>query len=413
MLHNRNHGALLAGLAGKLPHLSSYQDHRAYLIASSFYRYWTTYTLMLKKLLDLINSPAPTHTAALVGLDNCIEVPPQTTLLQAALNAGVDFPHHCTVGTCGTCRCRLTNGRVRPVLDFSYTLSAEELRQGYILACQAMLKTDVTVEVESTAVPSHPLENYSGSIVATSAPTTSILEVTVRLDRPIIYTAGQFADITIAGIQRPRSYSFAKPCPADGTNEIHFHIRHVQGGAFTEWLFESDRIGENIAVRGPRGSFWLRPADAPIICVAGGTGMAPILALLGDAEQRTVTRPVNFLYGARTRADLYAVAQIEDMAVRWPNTFQFVPVLSDEPDNSSWKGPRGLVSDFLETNSSTSAQSHYYLCGPPAMIDAALVHLNRVAVPTEQIHYDKFLDARQLDTSPVITDVDSFGGTCQ
>ena len=364
---------------------------------------------MLKKLLDLFNSPAPTYTAELVGLDNHVEVPPQTTLLQAALNAGVDFPHHCTVGTCGTCRCRLTNGRVQPVLDFSYTLSAEELRQGYILACQAMPKSDVTIEVESTGVPAHPLAEYSGSIVNTSALTPSILEVTVRLDRPIIYTAGQFADITIAGIERPRSYSFAKPCPADGTNEIHFQIRLVQGGEVTEWLFESDRIGENIVVRGPLGSFWLRPADAPIVCVAGGTGMAPILALLGEAEQRAVTRQVTYLYGARTCDDLYAVAQIEDMAARWPDTFRFIPVLSDEPENSSWAGARGLVSNFLGSDFGASAQAHYYLCGPPAMIDAALTRLDQISVPTDHIHYDKFLDARQIETIPGNTDADSFG----
>lgn len=365
---------------------------------------------MLKKLLDLLSTNDATHRAALLGLNNQIEVPPKTTLLQAALDAGIDFPHHCTVGTCGTCRCRLLDGQVRAVLDFSYTLSAEELRHGYILACQAMLKTDVTVEVEDTVVPTHQIADYAGSIVATAALTANILEVTVHLDRPIIYTAGQFAEITIPGLERSRSYSFAEPCAEDGTNEIHFQIRHVQGGAFTKWLFESDRVGENISVRGPLGSFWLRPSEAPIVCVAGGTGMAPILALLGDARRRAVTRPVVYLYGARTRADLYAIAQIEDMAAEWPTSFHFLPVLSDEPANSQWTGARGMVSDYLKASIGASVQAHYYLCGPPVMIDAALARLDAAAVSAEHIHYDKFLDARQLETIPLNANANSLGG---
>lgn len=367
---------------------------------------------MLKRLQALFGSGNAVHTAVLMGLDQSFEVAPKDTVLQAALDAGIDFPHHCTVGTCGTCRCRLVEGNVRAVLDFSYTLSAEELAGGYILACQALPKTDVTIEVELGVAPAHATETFVGTVRSVAALTPDIMEIAVALDRPMLYTAGQFAEISLPQLERHRSYSFSTACPPDGALDVTFQIRRVAGGAFTEWLFETDRVGEKLTLRAPSGSFWLRPAETPIVCVAGGTGMAPILALLEDCLQRGGARPVTYFYGARKQTDLYAVERIEALSSRWPAAFDFVPVLSDEPAESAWRGARGLVSDMLSSlqGDSALANAHYYLCGPPAMIDAALLQLSTAAVPLGNIHYDKFLDARQLDQNKPDPNVDSPGG---
>ncbi len=356
---------------------------------------------MLTRLVKKFRPVRRTHAAYLVEVAREFEVPHGKTLLQAALDAGIDFPHHCTVGTCGTCRCRLLDGKVQAILDFSYTLSKQELANGYILACQALLKSEIRIAVELGEVPTHPCADYAGVIRDMRPLTTSIMEMTVELDRPIHYTAGQFADLSPRHLDRHRSYSFADACPPEGNTKLRFHVRQVSGGAFTDWLFGADRSGEALAMRGPSGNFWLRAATAPLLCVAGGTGMAPILALLNDAAARRVQRPVTYLYGARTQADLYALADIEALQARWPTGFSFMPVLSEEPMDSDWPGARGLVTNFLTSPAlpTTVDHPHYYLCGPPAMVDAALTGLRTLGVPVDAIHYDKFLDSRQLDVA--------------
>ncbi len=85
--------------------------------------------------------------ATVASTGQTFEVPGGINLLQAAMNAGMDFPHNCRVGSCGTCRCLLKEGKIKPLTDFSYVLDGEMLNSGMILACQSRLKTDVVIEV--------------------------------------------------------------------------------------------------------------------------------------------------------------------------------------------------------------------------------------------------------------------------
>lgn len=140
---------------------------------------------MLTRLVRKIRPIRKAHAAYLVEVARELEVPHGKTLLQAALDAGLDFPHHCTVGTCGTCRCRLLDGKVQAILDFSYTLSKQEIDRGYILACQALLKSEIRIAVELGEVPAHPCSDYAGVIRDMRPLTTSIMDLTVTLDRPM------------------------------------------------------------------------------------------------------------------------------------------------------------------------------------------------------------------------------------
>ncbi len=355
---------------------------------------------MFKNIIQGFKDRNKPRMATLQPLNKTIEVPSDQTLLQAALNQDITFPHHCTVGTCGNCKCKLLNGNVRAVLDFSYTLSEAEINDGFILACQSMLKDDVEIEIDvSDAVPNFPIETFHGVVKETKMLTHDIMEVSVELDRPISFSAGQFADIGLEGFERHRSYSFASTPVAEGTTELKFHVRHVSGGSYTDWLFSEDRTNERFELHGPTGNFWLRPADAPILCIAGGSGMAPIKSILEDALTKGINRPVTYLFGAREQRDLYCLDEMQALKEQWLNRFNFIPVLSEEAEDSSWKGMRGLVTDFINDDATgiSLAECHAYLCGPPGMIDAALIKLEKNNVNIEQIHYDKFLDSRQLE----------------
>lgn len=314
-------------------------------------------------------------------------------ILNSALSAGLGFPHNCRVGSCTQCKCKLKSGKVRELTDSSYVLSAEDLKAGMILACQSIPETDLEIEVELTSGGDRLVETR-GTIVGQKDLTHDIVELRVALDDPMPFKAGQYAEIRLEEFSLSRNYSFAMAPKGQEANELVFHVRKVPGGKFTEWLFAANRQETRLSMSGPFGDLYLRPAEgekpAPIVCVAGGSGMAPILSLLEQAKWAGETRDAVYLFGARTQRDLYADEEIGRIQQGWRGSLNFKQVLSEEPANSSWTGARGFVTDELDKLQLDWAQVQAYLCGPPAMIDAAIAKFAKLGVKAENIRYDKF-----------------------
>ena len=155
-------------------------------------------------------------TAKIIPLGKSITVMGKSSqnLLKVALENGINWPHNCRVGSCGTCRCKLVSGQIKPLNDFSYVLTGEELDDGYILACQTMLRSDIEVEVLLEEQPSGraAIRKLMGNIARMSELTHDILDVGIELDGDLNdYLPGQYAEITVPGvIEQPRSYSFSK-----------------------------------------------------------------------------------------------------------------------------------------------------------------------------------------------------------
>lgn len=323
--------------------------------------------------------------------ERAIEVGDKETILQAALRQGVDFPYSCRVGGCATCKCKLVEGEVRELTEATYILSDEELDDGYILACQSVPKGDVKIALDAAEMA--PRQRRRGEVIGQEKLTHDITRLRIRLDGAFGYRPGQFADFTLdMAPTATRSYSFATPPTADGVAEIM--VRKVAGGAFSTLVNDRDLTGEALTVEGPGGDFWLRPGPSPLLLVAGGSGLAPILALLAGASDEDRARPVTLVFGARTRRDLYALDRIEAMRATWRAPFRFLPVLSEAEGDKEWSGARGLVTDHLIPGLDTSAG--VYLCGPPAMIDTAEALLRERGVSPRQIHADRFLTRADL-----------------
>jgi NAD(P)H-flavin reductase/ferredoxin len=311
-----------------------------------------------------------------------IAVNPNETLLQAALRQGIEFPHNCRVGGCAVCKCKLVSGKVKELTESSYVLSGEELQQGYILACQSVPKTDISIEVNMAKN-----QVIAGQVIGQQRLTHDIVDLRIQLDTPLQYKAGQYADISIAtlpGIKR--SYSFATPARADG--QISFFVRKVPGGKFSSLLNDADVIGQRVEIEGPFGEFWLKPGSDALLMIAGGSGLAPILAMLQEALTAGVSRPVVLLFGARGERDLYAQSELKSLASAWLSDFRYVPILSAVSDDEPWQGARGMVTEILPDL--VTAAMHTYLCGPPAMIDSATELLTKLGVAREHIHADRF-----------------------
>ncbi|HEX6245048.1 MAG TPA: fatty acid desaturase [Polyangiales bacterium] len=328
---------------------------------------------------------SPTRLTTARINQQAITVEPRETLLQAALRQGIDFPNSCRVGGCGTCKCRLTTGKVKELTETGYLLSAEELDQGYILACQSVPQSDLDVEVDLARASAR---GVAGRVIEQQRVTRDITRLTVQLAKALNYQAGQFANLSIEGLPGVvRSYSFATPARADG--QVSFFVRKVPGGQLSSLLNDEDVLGRRVHVEGPFGDFWLRDHDAPLLLVAGGSGLPPMLAMLQSALAAGVSRNVTLLFGAREEQDLYAIDEIQAIASAWRGEFCFAPVLSEAGDAAGWAGARGLVTEQLPALLEPGA--HGYLCGPPAMIDGAITLLREHGVAHQHIYYDRFI----------------------
>ncbi len=345
-----------------------------------------------------------THRVSVPSLGAELEVPRETTILEWALSKGVAFPHSCRVGTCGTCKCRLVSGKVYELSDKAYALSAEELSASFILPCQSLPRSDIELDVpnppqEHTRIP---VVERAGTVSQLTPLTHDILELEVTIDEPVVYRAGQYCEIYVPGvitdeIRETRSYSFASAPGKAPVSVVRFHVRLVPGGKFTAWLHSEARVGQRLEGHGPYGDFWLRPAAAPILAIAGGSGMAPVKAVLEQALLDGVERDVVYYFGARRQEDLYCLEDVERMRRSWRGKFEFVPVLSGEPDDSDWRGARGFVSEHVAAELGTKIREHHvYMCGPPPMIDSAEKIVRAAGVAPEHVHADKFFDRSHM-----------------
>jgi len=355
-------------------------------------------------MLSSLFGKKPTSHAARIAPEGVeLRVGSKETLLQAALNQGIAFPHDCRAGGCGACKCRLVKGKVKELTDKSYILSADELRDNYVLACQSIPQSDIEVDVQlrdaGTLVQTH---RSAGRITRLEPLTHDILHVALTLDHALPFTPGQYGELSpkhgsCAGVTR--RYSFANVPDASGTSRnVEFFIRKVPGGRFTEWLFKDAKIGDSLDVTAPFGEFMLRESSAPILCIAGGSGLAPVLSLLqGALLSLKRPREVTLVFGARAQRDLYMLDAIDALRREWPVRFDFVPILADEPAGSAWAGRRGMIGDHLaDVLGESLALQQAYLCGPPGMIDSCIGTLEAGSVSASDIHFDKFLDQSHL-----------------
>lgn len=324
--------------------------------------------------------------------DVAIEVNTKETVLASALQQGLPMAHSCRAGGCGSCKCQLLEGEIKALTDFSYILNADELDNNFILACQSVPKTDLKIQANLSAQLNQAQE-VQGRVVAQEPLTHDITRLRLRMDNHLNYQAGQYADLAIESLPDTfRSFSFASPAHSNG--QLEFFIRTVKGGVFTEYLQHNSLVGQSVTVRGPHGDFYLRTGSAPLLFIAGGSGLAPIKAILEEAQQQGVQRDAVVLFGARQQRELYLLDELTELGKRWQGSFQLIAALNEEPTDSNWRGARGLITEHIAAV--WQPEMHAYLCGPPPMVDAASDTLIQLGMTADNIHSDRFLTNHQI-----------------
>jgi CDP-4-dehydro-6-deoxyglucose reductase len=320
------------------------------------------------------------------------------TVLSAAMRADLMIPYGCRNGACGTCKSHLLEGAI----DYGHyqpgTLTETEKRQGYALLCVARPQTDVAIEVrEVRQAGDIRIRKLPCRIEKIDKVAADVAIVSLKLpanDR-LQYLAGQYVDFLLKDGRR-RSFSIATAPEDDALLDLH--VRHVPGGYFSGQLFNEFKGREILRIEGPLGNFFLREdSDKPIIFVAGGTGFAPIKAVIEHAFHHSVDRQIVLYWGVRSRSDLY----LPELPVEWQRrhgNFTFIPVLSDPLPGDDWPGRTGFVHKAVMTDFADLSAFQVYACGGPAMIEAARLEFSELrSLPPEAFYADSFTYAAQAD----------------
>lgn len=314
----------------------------------------------------------------------------QESILDAALRSNIVLEHSCKTGRCGSCKALVLSGSTTDLYDEA-ALDANERESGWILTCARSATTDLILAVEELRdIQSFPVKTLPCKIQSLEKLSSDVLRVTLRLppDLRLNYYPGQYVDVIGKGGVH-RSYSMANAPTVDKLIELH--IRHVPDGVMSRYWFEQAKLNDLLCIRGPLGTFCLHNvADADVIFLATGTGIAPIKAILeGLAAGPTTSLPrsIRIYWGGRIPQDLYWDPLKTGLQL------EYIPVLSRA--NASWLGARGHVQQAVLLNSPNLEQTVVYACGSLAMIDSARVQLCAAGLDKRRFFSDAFVSSSE------------------
>ena len=208
-----------------------------------------------------------------------------------------------------------------------------------------------------------------------------------KADAPLSFLPGQYVHLSVPGTDEHRSYSFANPPSQQGS--FTFYIKILERGAMSQYLSTRAAPGDEIDVTGPFGRFYLRPVDCPVLMVAGGTGLAPMLSMLDTmVDEGETAEPVRLLYGANGADELFALDALADYAAKGLTVTTETCVVDGA---GSWSGATGHVTSLLGREMLNGGNCRVYLCGPPPMIDAAESWLAAQSFDLSRVHAEKFV----------------------
>jgi len=330
-----------------------------------------------------------------------LDVEDGQTILDAALRAGIYLPHACCHGLCATCKIDVTDGEVDHGVASNFALMDYEREEGKTLACCATLESDVTINAEIEEEPDAqnlPVQDYRGTVTRIADLTPTVKGVWIKLDAPttMVFQAGQYINLVVPGEAQSRAFSIASAPSASG--EIELNIRRVPGGAATGWVHDTLKAGDAVRFSGPYGRFFLRQTQheaeqLPYLFLAGGSGLSSPRSMILDLLESDCQRHIALVNGARHQAELYHHDEFTALAQQHAN-FDYVPVLSNEPEDSGWDGARGFVHDAAKVHFSNDFRGRKaYLCGPPLMIEACISTLMQGRLFERDIYTEKFISA--------------------
>lgn len=319
-------------------------------------------------------------------------------LLHACLARGLSVPYECASGTCGTCRATLLSGSLKNL--WPEAPASKGLARNQFLLCQCAAHTDCEIQVEKGGgsllhVP------RSGLAVVTYVKqvASNIFRFGLELDSLLTFRGGQFIAIQLPGVSGYRNYSIVNYF--ESVRNVDFVMKKVSGGRFSEWISRTPCPGEQVEWFGPLGMATFDPDCASdLICIAGGTGIAGMMAILAHAMHANYFRRQSgkVFFGVRSLFDSFFLEELSEFVKRSSGRLSVTVALS-EPESSvperdqfpDLNFERGLVHEVAAQGVGKVKNANAYLAGPSPAVDAAIKMLMlRVGLPAKNIRYDRF-----------------------
>jgi Na+-transporting NADH:ubiquinone oxidoreductase subunit F len=327
-----------------------------------------------------------------------IAAAPGQTLLSVLGANGVFIPSACGGrAICGMCKVKVLDGAGPLTPGEQRLLSDKEKSRGVRLSCQIKTDADLRIEIPEELFIARKYRCRVASLGGLNYDTKE-LRLTLLSPERMIFRAGQFVQLIIpphdaVSGETVRAYSIASP-PSRGS-ELELTIRAVPNGIATLYIHTRCRAGDELSLIGPMGEFGLHEGDSDMICIAGGSGLAPIKSILTDMfEKKIPKRSVWYFFGAVARRDLFYVPFFRELEKQWP-IFHFVPALSAPAEGDDWRGETGLIPEvaarYLDERLERAAPKEAYLCGSPGLINASLKALTGRGMARDKIYFDKFV----------------------
>lgn len=319
-----------------------------------------------------------------------VECQEGNAVLEALEAAGYALPNNCRAGACGECKVKVLSGTFDQGFVLDMALSQQERHEGFGLMCMAKPISDEIVidwgteDAQPKLFP--PQENQAFIVVDRQWRTARILELRFRpLAKPMRYWPGQYVLLgdPAAGIP-PRSYSIANAPRPDG--EISLQITRVDAGLTSTWVHENLTVGRTVSLSGPYGTFIGDPSvDAPVLCIAAGSGLAPVLALADAALRRGYSQPVTLLFSARTTADLYDSGLMAWWQAKHPG-FRYLYTLTREAHD----GLCGRIPEILPSLFKDLSEFCIFVAGSPEFVDDCVRAVKLLGARAKMIHSEGY-----------------------
>ncbi|MFT7723051.1 MAG: 2Fe-2S iron-sulfur cluster-binding protein [Roseateles sp.] len=316
-------------------------------------------------------------------LNRLIQVEPGANLLEALRTAQVPMSYSCMAGRCGTCRCKVIDGEV---LDDGREQQRPLDGDSYVLACQTYLTGSCTIEIpEPDEVVVHPARIIKATVCGLEDLTHDIKRLVLKPAKPLDHSPGQYVQLQFTP-EHVRPYSMAGVALAGG--DLEFHVRAVPDGRVTGHVFNQLKLGDAVRVSGPLGTAYLRRKhEGPMLCVAGGTGLAPVLSILRGAVAGGMRNPIHLYFGVRSPRDVYGQEWLLELERAHPGLKVHIIVATGGVPG---RDRCGLVTEAIEADLGDLTGWRAYLCGSPPMVESASLVARRKGIAAEHIYADAF-----------------------
>jgi len=298
-------------------------------------------------------------------------------ILDDALAQSVPLEHSCKTGACGACVAEIVSGEIE-------NEKSEIVKSGLVLTCQSKALSNATLKAHYyPELVGQKQQTIPCKVAGFELVTDDILVIKFRFPptAKFDYLPGQYIDLSFKGIKRSYSIANAKHDSAG----LELHIRKVPNGQMSDALFSSIKHSQLMRIEGPKGTFFIRKNEQPLILLAGGTGIAPVKAmveeLINDQDKRDV-----YIYWGMNSANSFYLQQLFELSEKNAH-IHYTPVLSGGGD---WGGRTGFVHQAVCDDFSSIQGFHVYACGSPLMINAAKAAFMDKGLSSEQFFSDAF-----------------------